>query len=136
MNTQNLKRTKNIFQDKSLVPEPVKLVLILILLLSVVYLFYDNARAKRQNQDQLAIMSDQIKRIEDYTRQGEANLSNRIAALKTDIQDTQQTTQTELQKTAAQMKAEGQKTKRELSMVLSSKADASHVEAQVEAAKS
>ena len=33
------------------------------------------------------------------------------------------------------MKAEGQKTKRELSMVLSSKADASHVEAQVEAAK-
>ncbi len=123
-------------RDKSLVPEPVKLVLILILLLSVVYLFYDNARAKQRNQNQLARMADQIKKIEDYTRQGEANLSNRIVALKTDIQDTHQATQAELQKTAAQMQAEGQRTKRELSMELSSKADASHVEAQVEAAKS
>ena len=136
MNTLNSKLSKQMLKDKSLVPEPAKLVLILILLLSVAYLFYDNARAKRQNQDQLAIMADQIERIEDYARKGEANLSNQISVLKTDIQDTQQTTQTELQKTAAQMKVEGQKTKQELSMVLSSKADASHVEAQVEAAKS
>jgi chromosome segregation ATPase len=136
MNTENLKQTRNMLRDKSLVPEPVKLVLILILLLSVVYLFYDNARVKQQNRDQLAVMADQIKRIEDYTRQGESNLSNRISALKTNIQDTQQATQAELQKTAAQMQAQGQKTKQELSMALSSKADATQVEAQVEAAKS
>jgi len=103
MNTENSKLPKNIFRDKSMVPEPVKLVLILILLLSVVYLFYDHARTRRQNQNQLAIMADQIKRIEDYTKQGEANLSNRIAALRTNIQDTHQATQTELQKTAAQI---------------------------------
>lgn len=136
MNTLNSNLKKHVFQDKSLVPEPVKLVLILLLLLSVAYLFYDNARAKRQNQDQLAIMADQIKRIEEYSRQGEANLSNRISALKTDIEDTQQATQVELEMTAAQIQAQGQKTKRELSVALSSKADASHVEAQVEAAKS
>jgi chromosome segregation ATPase len=136
MNTEDSKLPKYMRREKSLVPEPVKLVLILILLLSVVYLFYDNARARRQNQNQLAIMADQIKRIEDYTKQGEANLSNRIATLKTNIQDTHQATQAELQKTAAQMQAEGQRTKRELSEELSAKADASHVDAQVEAAKS
>lgn len=135
MNAPNSKLSKHAILDRSLVPEPVKLVLILILLLLVAYLFYDNARTKRQNQDQLAIMADQIKRIEEYTKQGEANLSNRISVLKTNIEDTQQATQAELQKTAAQMQAEGQKTKQELSMVLSSKADASHVEAQVKAAK-
>jgi chromosome segregation ATPase len=136
MNTENAKLARHTPLDRSLVPEPAKLVLILILLLGVVYLFYDNARTRRQNQDQLAMMADQIKRIEDYTRQGETNLSNRITALKTDIEDTQQVTQAELQRTAAQIQAEGQRTKKELSMALSSKADASHVEAQVEAAKS
>jgi len=40
-----------------------------------------------------------------------------------------------LKKTAAQIQAEGQKTKRELSQALSSKAEASQVEAQVQAAK-
>jgi hypothetical protein len=136
MNTQNARLTSHTLRDRSLVPEPVKLVLILVLLLSVVYLFYDNVRTRKQTQDQLMMMADQIKSIEDFTRQGETNLSNRISALKTDIHDTQQATQAELQKTAAQMQAERRKTKQELSVALSSKADTSHVEAQVEAAKS
>ncbi len=135
MDTRNSKFIRHSLQDRGLVPEPAKLALILVLLLLVVYLFYDSARTKRQNQDQLAVMADQIKRIEEYTRQGEANLTDRISALRANIEDTQQTTQAELEKTAAQIQAEGRKTKKELSVALSSKADASHVEAQVMAAK-
>ena len=136
MNTNRSNLNKLAFQEKSLVPEPVKLVLILALILLVAYLFYDSARTKRQNRDQLAAMADQIRRIEEYSRQGETNLSGRISNLKTDIENTHQTAQAELKKTAAQIQAEGQRTKRELSVALSSKADASHVEEQVRAAKS
>jgi hypothetical protein len=136
MNTHQSNQNRLAFQEKSLVPEPVKLVLILVLLLLVAYLFYDNARTKRQNRDQLAVMADQIKGIEEYARQGETNLASRISNLKTDIETTHQTARAELKKTAAQIQAERQRTKRELSVALSSKADASQVEAQVLAAKS
>jgi len=135
MNTKNPNLHKQGVQDSGLVPEPVKLVLILVLLLLVAYLFYDNARTKRANEAQLTQMADQIRRIENNSKIGEATLTNQISVLKTDIQDTQITTKAELRKTAAQIQAEGQKTKRELSMALSSKADASHVEAQVNAVK-
>ena len=135
MNTINTNLNKHASQDKGLVPEPVKLVLILVLLLLVVYLFYDNARTKKANQVQLALMEDQIRRIENNSKLGEATLTNRISDLKTNIKDTQQATKAELKKTAAQIQTEGQKTKRELSMALSTKAEASQVEAQVEAVK-
>jgi len=136
MNTINTNLNKHASEDKSLVPEPVKLVLILVLLLLVVYLFYDNARTKKANQVQLALMEDQIRRIENNSKIGEATLTNRISDLNTNIRDTQQATKAELKKTAAQIQTEGQKTKRELSMALSTKAEASQVEAQVEAVKS
>jgi hypothetical protein len=135
MNTKNPNLTKQAVPDSGLVPEPVKLVLILVLLLLVAYLFYDNARTKRANEAQLTQMADQIRRIENNSKIGEATLTNQISVLKTDLQDTEKTTKAEIRKTAAQIQAEGQKTKRELSMALSSKADASHVEAQVNAVK-
>ena len=136
MNTHNSNLNRHIFQEKSLVPEPVKLVLILVLLLLVVYLFYDNARIKKSNRAQLAKIEDQIRRIENNSKLGETTLSDRISDLKTDIEDTHEAAKAELKKTAAQIQAEGRKTKQELSVALSSKADASHVEAQVQAAKS
>jgi chromosome segregation ATPase len=135
MSTNSLNPQRPVIQEKGLIPEPVKLVLILVLLLAVLYLFYDVARIKRNNQAQLAKMADQIQRIEDSNKMGEASLSDQIANLKTDIQDNRQTVKAELRKTADQIQAEGQKTKRELSQALAVKADASHVEAQVQAAK-
>jgi uncharacterized phage infection (PIP) family protein YhgE len=136
MSTHNPIPQKPIPQDKGLIPEPVKLVLILVLLLAVLYLFYDVALIKRANRVQLANMADQIRQLENKNKLGEASLTNQISDLKTDIQDTQQTAKADLKKTAAQIQAEGQKTKRELSQALAVKADASHVEEQVQAAKS
>lgn len=136
MTTNNTNLKKQPSREDSLVPEPVKLVLILILLLLVGYLFYDNAQTRKDNQAQLALIEDQIRRIENNSKLGEEALTTRISDLKTDMQDTHQATKAELKKTAAQIQAEGQRTKRELSMALSTKADASRVDAQVEAAKS
>jgi chromosome segregation ATPase len=136
MNTNNSNLNRPIFQEKGLVPEPVKLVLILVLLLLVAYLFYDIARTKKANQFQLAQLEDQIRRIENNSKLGEATLSDKISDLKTDLQDTHKEAKAELKKTAAQIQAEGRKTKQELSVALSTKADASQVDAQVEAAKS
>jgi chromosome segregation ATPase len=104
--------------------------------LLVAYLFYDNARIKKAHRAQLAKIEDQIRRIENNSKLGETTLSNQITGLKTDIEDTHEAAKAELKKTAAQIQAEGRKTKQELSMALSTKADASHVEAQVQAAKS
>jgi chromosome segregation ATPase len=130
---ENMQRPSN--QEKGLIPEPVKLVLLLVLLLAVVYLFYDNAQSKRSNQAQMAKMADQIRNLENNSRIVESSLSGQVSRLKTDIVGTKQvvgTTQEELKRTAA----EGQKTKTELSQALAHKADASQVEAQVQAAKS
>jgi chromosome segregation ATPase len=125
-------------EDKGLVPEPVKLVLILVLLLAVVYLFYDNSHSKKLYQAQLARLSDQVKSLENSQKMGEASVSDEISNLKSEIAGARQavgSTKADLQKTAAQIQAEGQRTKHELSQALSSKADASQVEAQVRAAK-
>jgi hypothetical protein len=122
-------------EDKGLVPEPVKLVLILVLLLAVVYLFYENSHSQKTYQAQLARLSEQVKSLENGQKLGEASVSDEISNLKSEIAGARQSTKADLQKTAAQIQAEGQRTKHELSQALSSKADASQVEAQVQAAK-
>jgi hypothetical protein len=122
-------------QEKGLIPEPVKLVLIFVLLLAVVYLFYDNAQSKRANQAQIDKMADQIRSLEESSRLVESSISGQVSRLKSDIVGAKQATQEEIKKTAAQIQAEGQKTKHELSQALAYKADASQVEAQVQAAK-
>jgi chromosome segregation ATPase len=125
-------------QEKGLIPEPIKLVLILILLLAVVYLFYDSSHTNKANQAQFAQMSDQIRALANANKIGEASLSTEISSLKTDVAGAQQavgSAKAELKKTTQQMQAEGQKTKHELSQALANKADTSQVEAQVQAAK-
>ncbi len=138
MSTVSPNLQKPVPQDKGLIPEPVKLVLILILLLAVVYLFYDSFQYKKSNDAQFAKMADQIGNLENANKIGEATLSTQISNLKTEVEGAQQavgSTKIELQKTAQQIQAEGQRTKRELSQVLANKADSSQVEAQVQAAK-
>jgi chromosome segregation ATPase len=126
-------------QDKGLIPEPVKLILILILLLAVVYLFYDNAQFKKSNRLQLAKISEQIQSLENNQKLGESSVVNQISSLKSEIAGAQEAvgdTKAELKKTASQIQAEGQRTKQELSKALATKADSSQVEAQVQAVKS
>ncbi len=126
-------------QDKGLIPEPVKLVLILILLLAVVYLFYDNAQFKKSSRLQLAKISEQIQNLENNQKLGESSVTNQISSLKSEIAGAQEAvgdTKDQLKKTASQIQAEGQRTKQELSKALASKADTAQVEAQVQAAKS
>ena len=139
MSTLNPNLTKPPVQEKGLIPESVKLVLLLVLLLAVVYLFYDNFSSKKAVQAQLATIADQLKELENSSKMAEASFASQVSSLKSDIAGTQEvvgSTKAEFKKTAAQIQAEGQKTKRELSQVLAGKADTSQVEAQVQAAKS
>jgi hypothetical protein len=125
--------------EKGLIPESLKLALIVVLLLAVVYLFYDGAQYKKVAKSDLARLSEQVQALESNSKLGEAHLSSQISSLKGEIVGTQEavgSTKAELKKTAAQIQAEGQKTKHELSQALSTKADSSQVEAQVLAAKS
>jgi len=126
-------------QEKGLIPEAVKLALLLILLLAVAYLFYDNSRIKKAQQTRLDKIADQVQLIENAQKVGESSITSELSSLKTELAGTQEavgTTKAEIKKTASQIQAEGQRTKQELTKALASKADTSHVEAQVQAAKS
>jgi chromosome segregation ATPase len=141
MGTQNAGSNlpKPAIQEKGLIPEPLKLVLIVILLLAVVYLFYDNSQFRKANQAEMAKMSEQLQALENTSKAEQAALSSQISGLKGEVAGTQEavgSTKAELKKTAAQIQAEGQKTKHELSQALATKADSDQVTAQVQAAKS
>ena len=124
-------------QNRGMIPEPVKLALLLILLLAVVWLLYDGSQFKRSTRVQLEQMADQLSSLENKGKLMEASITNQMTHLKSDVAGTREvvgSTKDELKKTAAQLQAEGQKTK-ELSQALAHKADASQVAAQVQAAK-
>jgi chromosome segregation ATPase len=138
MSTINPNLQKPAPQEKGLVPEALKLVLIVILLLAVIYLFYDSSQTKKDYQEKIAKLTDQLQTLESTSKTGEAALSSQLANLKTDLAGAQEavgSTKAELKKTASQIQAEGQKTRHELSQVLAGKADTTQVEAQVQAAK-
>jgi len=125
-------------EEKGLIPEAVKLILILVLLLAVVYLFYDKWQTNKSNQTRLAKIAEQIQALENNQKLGESSVSNQISSLKSEIAGTTEAvgdTKAQLVKTASQIQAEGQRTKQELSKALANKADTAHVEAQVQAAK-
>jgi septal ring factor EnvC (AmiA/AmiB activator) len=138
MSTLNPNLQKPASQEKGLVPETLKLVLIVILLLAVVYLFYDSSQIKKDQQAQIAKLTDQLQTLESTTKTGEAALSSQLSSMKTDLAGAQEavgSTKAELKKATANIQAEGQKTKVELSQALANKADTTQVEAQVQAAK-
>jgi chromosome segregation ATPase len=138
MSTLNTNLQKPASQQKSLIPEALKLVLIVILLLAVVYLFYDASQTRKDLQAQITKITDQMQNLDSANKTGEATLSSQISNLKTDLAGAQEavgSTKAELKKTAAQIQAEGQKTKHELAQAIATKADTSQVDAQVQAAK-
>jgi chromosome segregation ATPase len=126
-------------QEKGLIPEGVKLALLLILILAVAYLFYDNSRIKKSQQARLDKIADHVQLIENAQKVGESSITSQLSTLKSEVAGTQEavgTTKAEIKKTATQIQAEGQRTKQELTKAIATKADTSHVEAQVQAAKS
>lgn len=121
-----------------LIPDGAKTVLLFIAIAAVAYLIYDGYQFQHQTQAEVLKLAGQIQALENKSKVGEAKLSN----LAGDIQETQQqvgTTKAELKKTSQQTQqaqVDVQKTKSELSQAISSKADASQVQAQVQAVKS
>ncbi len=139
MSTLEPNTEKPVLQEKGLIPESVKLALLLILLLAVAYLFYDNSRIKKSQQARLDKIADQVQLIESAQKVGESSITSQLSNLKTELAGTQEavgSTKAEIKKTTTQIQAEGQRTKQELTKALAAKADTSHVEAQVQAAKS
>jgi len=129
---------KPVLQEKGLIPESLKLVLIIILLLAVVYLFYDNSQFKKATRTEMAKLTEQVQTLESNNKQQQDTLLSQISGLKGEVAGAQEavgTTKSELKKTAAQIKAEGQRTKQELSQALANKADTTQVAAQVQEAK-
>jgi hypothetical protein len=125
-------------QDKGLVPESVKLALILVLFLLIVYLFYGKSQtntAQQAQQAELDKLTTRVATLETSNKVAEAAITSKVSDLKSDLDSAVGSTQAEFKKTAAQLQAEGKKSKEELSHAISSKADSSQVEEQVRAAK-
>jgi len=125
--------------EKGLIPDGLRTVLIFILIVAVAYLFYDNYKSKSNNQAEIARLSDQLQTLESANKMGEATLSSQISSLKQEIAGTQEavgSAREELTKNAAQIRAEGQRGRTELSKALASKADTAQLDAQLQAAKS
>jgi predicted nucleic acid-binding Zn-ribbon protein len=121
--------------EKGLIPEGLKTALIFALVLAVGYLLYDNYQFQNKSKQDVTKLTDDMKALDNRQKVSES----KIAGLMGEVTETQQAvghTKQELKKTAAQMQAEGLKTKEEFSQALSSKADSSQVQAQVQAAKS
>ncbi len=121
--------------EKGLIPEGVKTALIFILVLAVGYLLYDNYQFQLKSQAELTKLTDDLKAIDNRNKVSES----KIAGLTGEVTETRQavgSTKQELKKTAAQIQAEGQRTKAELNQAISTKADTAQVQAQVQAAKS
>jgi len=118
-----------------LIPDIVKTILLLVLLLAVGYLLYSGYQFKKQNRAELAKITESIQALENSHKTS----ADKIAGLTGELSQAKQAvgdTKTALQKTAAQIQAEGSKTRQELNLAIASKADASQVQAQVQAAKS
>ncbi|MBN2338682.1 MAG: hypothetical protein JXP48_09100 [Acidobacteria bacterium] len=136
MSTLNPDLQKPAPQEKGLVPEAVKLALILILLLLVIYLFYSHSQYRRAQQAELDGLGARIAELETRNKVAEAALSSQVSDLKSNLEEAVGSAEEAFKKTAAQIQAEGKKTKQELSQALATKAETSHVEAQVQAVKS
>lgn len=121
--------------DKGLVPEGIKLALILVLILAVGYLFYAKSQSQKAQQVELDKLAERIASLETTNKVSEASFNSKVSDLQSNFEQAVGSTQTELKKTAAQLQAESKKTKLELSQAISTKAETSQVDAQVQAAK-
>jgi len=118
--------------EKSLIPEPIKLIVLIVLVLAVIYLFYSNNQNKIAFDSELERMAEQIQTLENSRKLAEASLSGQIAGLKVELDGAQNavvSTKTELRRT---IQSDRKKTQEELNQAMAATAQ---VEAQVQAAK-
>lgn len=124
---------KPIDPEKSLVPEPVKLIVMIILVLAVIYLFYIDKQNKNAFISKLDRISEQIQTLENDSKLTEASLAGQIAGLRDELhgaQDAVASTKTELRRT---IQEDRRKTKEELIQAM---AATQQVKEQVQEAKS
>ena len=124
---------KPVFPEKSLVPEPVKLIVMIILVLAVIYLFYIDRQNKNAFTSELDRISEQIQTLENHSKLAEASLSGQIAGLSDELhgaQDAVASTKTELRRTIQENR---KKTNEGLSQAMAATAQ---VQEQVQKAKS
>ena len=119
--------------EKGMVPEPIKLALILVLILVVAWLFYDKFRTEKVRSAEIAGLTARIVELETGHRVTEAAFTSRVSSLESSLEQAVDDSQEKLERTAAQLQAEGKKTRQELSQELSSQSQ--NLEAQVRAAK-
>lgn len=127
-------RPKPPVASEGLLPQGVKTALLFVLILAVGYSLYDNYRFQQKYQADMAKLSDQISKLQDWTKIGESHLTN----LQGEISKTQEavgSAKIELKKTAKDIQSESAKSKAELNAAISSKADSAVVQQQVQAAK-
>jgi chromosome segregation ATPase len=130
-------------QDRGLIPEGVKLALLVVLVFAVAYLYYDISSAKNATQAELREIHEELQTIANNSKIAEktlesalvTRLSGDLKRLSEGVDSSQSKLKKELERSAAQLLAEGQKTKQELSQALATKADSRQVAAEVQAAK-
>lgn len=124
--------------SESLIPEGLKTALLIILIFAVGYMLYDSYHFQQKYQADVAKMSDQIAKLQDWTKIDQSHMTT----LQGELSRTQEavgSTKLELKKTAKEVLQSAtektEKTKAELSQAISSKADSTAVQQQVQAAK-
>jgi predicted nucleic acid-binding Zn-ribbon protein len=118
----------------SLIPDGLKTALLFILILAFGYFLYDSYQFRQNYQADMAKLSAQISKLQQWAKIGESNLSS----LQGEISKTQEAvgdTKLELKKTTKTIQSETEKSKAELSAAISSKADSAAVQQQMQAAK-
>jgi len=120
-----------------MIPDSIKTFVLFILVVAVGYLLFDNYQFQQKTLVEIAKLSSQLTVLQNLDKASEAKL----LGLKEEISGTQEavgSAKAELRKTAQHAQAiqvEGEKTKAELNQAIATKADASQVQAQVQAAK-
>jgi len=114
-----------------LISDSVKTVLIFLLIIAVGYLLYDNYQYQGRTQTELTKLKGGLEALENKGKAAEA----KISTVKGELQEAVGSTKAEIKKTAQQIQVQGQKTKDEFTQALATKADASQVHSQVQAAK-
>ena len=126
--------------EKGFVPEPVKLALIIVLILAVSYLCYDKYKTRIERDAEINELTIRIERLEVSHDVSVAAFNSKVSDLEYNLEagleqaagNAKETKET-IDRTAARLQAEGNKTRQELTQAISSRAK--DLEASVQATR-
>jgi len=126
-----------IIKEKGLVAEPVKLVLIFILILAVAYLCYDKYKTELARDAEVNELIIRIERLEVSHDVSVAAFNSKVSDLEYNLEagleQAAGNTKETIERTAARLQAEGNKTRQELAQAITSRTK--DLEASVQATK-